>query len=253
VLTTSSITVIDKSKRSAKWHFFSEADDQTYRQLASAAGGKTGVLSYASRAQSTRSQVRVKRGLSPGTQEVLTLTEGERVRAGLKIDQDVVPCVTSLRGIEVSCLVLSESLFRKRYRDAGAKCWLIRTDRKPSPRLVRYLDNVPQNKYQTSTCISRDTWWEFTMPAIPKALVASGFRGQRPKAVVNDVRAIAVGGVSGVFGVSRKRAVEIVQALRLVRVASRIVAHSNGMLKLEIGQVNTVIGRLDRILTQTGN
>jgi hypothetical protein len=244
VLTTSSITIIDKRKRSAKWLFFSEADRHTYEALASAAGGKAGVVPYASRTQTADSRVQVKRGLSPGTQEVLTLTEGERVRAGLKVDLDVVPCITSLRAIGAECRVLSESVFRKCLRNTGAKCWLIRTDRKPSVRLLAYLHSVPRERYQTSTCTSRETWWQFHMPTAARALIASGFRGQRPKAVVNGVGAIAVGSVSAVFGLSRQGAVRLVESLRSIRVASRIVAHSNGMLKLEIGQLNTVIQRL---------
>lgn len=253
VLTTSSITIIDKAKSSVKWNFFAEADDATYRRLSSAAGGKTGVVPYARRTDIGRSNVRIKRGLSPGTQEVLTLTEGERIRAGLKINTDVVPCVTSLRAVDATCLALSESVFKRCFRDVGAKCWLVRTDRKPSVRLMAYLNSVPASKYQTSTCISRDTWWAFTMPTPPQALVASGFRGKRPKAVVNDINAIAVGAVSGVFGVSRKRAAEIVRGLRSIRVASRVVAHSNGMLKLEIGQLNTIISRLDRLVMHASN
>ena len=253
VLTTSSITIVDKAKSSSKWHFFGENDDGTYQLLPSAADSKMGVVPYASRTQVAKGMARIKRGLSPGTQKVLTLTEGERIRSGLRINTDVVPCVTSLRGVSADCLVLSEKVFKRCFRDVGAKCWLVRTDRTPSARLMAYLNGVPMSSYQTSTCISRETWWAFAMPTSPQAFVASGFRGARPKAVVNDINAVAVGSVSGVFGVSRKRATEIVRAFRSIRVASRVVAHSNGMLKLEIGQLNTIIRRLDRVLTQESN
>jgi len=71
------------------------------------------------------------RGLSPGTQKVLTLTEAERVRHGLVVGEDVVACVTSLRTILANVSRLDDDTFRSGYRDAGQKCWLIRTDRNP--------------------------------------------------------------------------------------------------------------------------
>ena len=250
VLTTSSITIIDKRHRSGRWQFFSENANAAYETLPSATGAKAGLIGYSRRSEVTG--VRAKRGLSPGTQEVLTLTEGERVRAGLRIATDVVPCVTSLRVIDPTLQSLSEAVFRRRFRDAGAKCWLIRTNqRTPSSRLAAYLAAVPSDKYQTSTCLLREPWWKFAMPDIPPVLAASGFRGQRPKAVVNEIGAVAVGSVSGVFGVSKNRARALVRALAGIRVATRIVAHSNGMLKLEIGQLNTVLQRLAATLTKT--
>jgi hypothetical protein len=53
-----------------------------------------------------------------------------------------------------------------------------------------------------------------------------------------------VGSVSNVFGVSHTRASALVNALGSIRVATRIVAHSSGLLKLEIGQLNSVVQRL---------
>jgi hypothetical protein len=244
VLTTSSITVIDKRKRSGRWKFFAENEQSAYDTLPSPAAAKSGVIPYSRRSGTSKSPIRAKRGLSPGTQEILTLTEGERVRAGLRVDADVIPCVTSLRALDPSCETLTEAMFRKQFRDAGAKCWLIRTNRSPSIRLRAYLDGVPSVKYRTSTCLSREYWWKFSMPDVPPVLAASGFRGQRPKAVVNQIGAIAVGSVTGVFGIAAKDARAIVRAIGSIRVASRIVAHSNGMLKLEIGQFNTILSRL---------
>ena len=244
VLTTSSITIIDKRKRTQQWRFFAETERHSYASLPSPSGGRRGVLPYLRRATTAQAKVRVTRGLSPGTQAVLTLTEGQRVRAGLKIGDDVVPCVTSLRRVTSTCRVLTETVFRSRYRDAGAKCWIIRTDRAPSKRLRTYLDGIPSARYDTATCSAREEWWKFTMPTVPAVVVASGFRGQRPKAVVNRVNAIAVGSVSAVFGVPPTRAAALVKALGAIRVSARIVAHSSGLLKLEIGQLNSVIQRL---------
>ena len=132
VLTTSSIALIDKRGASGKWEYFEEDHDGSYRVLPSPSGTKAGVLTYAKRAAKSSPGVFVRRGLSPGTQEVLTLTEGERVRSGLQIEVDVTPCVTSLRSVRSKTVTLTASVFRKQFRDEGMKCWLIRTDQPPS-------------------------------------------------------------------------------------------------------------------------
>jgi tRNA1(Val) A37 N6-methylase TrmN6 len=243
VLTTASITVIDKRNSKARWEYFEEDHDGNYRRLKSASGGTHGVLGYLNRSAPS---VRVRRGLSPGTQEVLTLTEGERARFGLQTNADVVPCVTSLRNLNTECANLTDAVFRTQFRETGLKCWLIRTDRAPSARLQAYLDGVQTAKYQTSTCLDRDFWWKFAMPDIPSILVATGFRGARPKVVRNTVQAVAVGGVSGVYGLSVARSKRLVNTILSIDVSSRIVPHSNGLRKLEIGQLATLLNSITR-------
>ena len=244
VLTTSSITLIDKRHASGRWSYFDKDHTGTYRRLASPSGGKSGVLQYAPQLRDRTRRVTVRRGLSPGTQRVLTLTEGERARAGLRIGADVVPCVTSLRSVEQGRTVLSPELFRKSFRLAGLKCWLPRTDRDPSDRLRKYLDNVPKGEYQTSTCLARESWWRFAMPEPPSVFVATGFRAERPKALANQIGAVAVGGVSGVCGLSVTGSVRLVRRLRSVDLTASIVRHSNGLRKLETGQLDTLIRSL---------
>jgi hypothetical protein len=241
VLTTSSITIVDKRKASGSWQFFEEFPAGRYRQLPTATDSSAGVVRYAKRSESSRSKMQAKRGLSPGTQEVLVLTEGERVRSGLRMGIDVVPCVTSLRLIDQSCELLTESVFNEMYRLAGRKCWLIRTDRKPSVALRSYLSHVPPEKYQTSTCLERDEWWKFNMPEIPDLLSATGFRNARPKVVVNSVGARAVGSVAGIFGVSVSQRRALVKRLKGLRLSKRIVSHSNGLKKVEINQLNALL------------
>jgi hypothetical protein len=243
VLTTSSITIVDKSVRSARWSFHEETEAGVFRRLPSASGGVDGVLAYARRSESAEQGLRAKRGLSPGTQDVLTLTEGERVRAGLHIGSDVVRCVTSLRNISCHITALDKVFFDVCLRNAGAKCWLIRTDREPSTRLAAYLDGVNQEQYQTATCLSRDRWWEFTMPQVPDLLIASGFRGERPKIVENAVGARAVGSVCGIYGATKAR--RVVTAINGMDFSTAVVAHSNGLKKLEINQLNSVLAELD--------
>ncbi|MDJ1167506.1 hypothetical protein QHI69_36900 [Burkholderia gladioli pv. gladioli] len=241
VLTTSSITIVDKRASTGKWVFHEEDLDGSFRVLPTEAGGICGVLKYATRRDARACEVHAKRGLSPGTQKVLTLTEGERVRSGLMIGTDVVHCVTSLRGLDPAYTVLNDKIFNKHFRLAGAKCWLIRTDRKPSARLKAYLDSTPPENYQTSTCSNRDRWWEFTMPEMPALLVATGFRGVFPKVIVNSIGARAVGSVSGIYGVSQKNRAKIANALREIDLTDCIVPHSNGLKKLEINQLNTLL------------
>jgi len=241
VLTTSSITMIDKRRSAGKWTYYEETHDGKYRQIASPSGTTSGVLRYATSAAEKAAPVFVRRGLSPGTQQVLTLTEGERARFGLQIDTDVVPCVTSLRSIDPDCLTLTLAVFRDKFRDAGMKCWLIRTDKQPSFRLQAYLDRVPKSQRSTRTCELRDEWWKFSMPHVPQLLVSSGFRGPRPKAVCNTVQARAVGAVFGVYGLSTARARRLAKHISALNLSGRIVSHSNGLMKIEPRQLHTLV------------
>ena len=79
------------------------------------------------------------------------------------------------------------------------------------------------------------------MPSIPQILVATGFRGLHTKAVGNAIKARAVGGVAGVYGVKRAVRAQLVQSLVTVRLGDRVVSHSHGLRKLEINQLNSVI------------
>lgn len=243
VLTTSSITIIDKRVCSGRWSFFEETDPGVYKRLPTASGGREGVVAYSRRNLASARQLHAKRGLSPGTQDVLTLTEGERVRAGLRIGTDVVRCITSLRNIHEDHTVLTKATFNDHYRSAGAKCWLIRTDQEPSERLSAYLDNVPTERYQTATCLSRDEWWKFAMPEVPDLVVATGFRGERPKIAENAVGVYAVGSVAGIYGALDPG--RIIGEIRKMNLSSAVVAHSKGLMKLEINQLNTILGGLD--------
>jgi hypothetical protein len=238
VLTTSSITIIDK-RGTGVWKFFQQTSSGTFDPLTSPSG-KRDILEY-SRAKGA---ISAKRGLSPGTQVYLTLTEAERIEARLKVGRDVVPCVTSLKWTAAKALSFTQARFERDYVAAGHKCWLIRTDRLPSNALMAYLDNVPFEGRQTSTCNSREVWWAFAMPQAPQALLATGYT-VRPKVVVNDVGAIAVGGVCGIYGPSKREISQMVRKLREVDYDARVVSHSNGLRKLEINQINALIGELN--------
>jgi hypothetical protein len=244
VLTTSSITIIDKRAANGEWEYYEQTTRNAFKRLNSPSGGKYGVLEYASGYRGdSRPDIFAKRGLSPGTQDYLTLNEGERVRSGLHIDTDVVPCVTSLRLIAAETIRLDDSVFKKQFVNAGRKCWLIRTDREPSKRLQAYLDSVPKSGRKSSTCTEREDWWRFKMPSTPSLLMATGFRDARPKVVVNAAGAHAVGGVCGVYCKPGKTASNVARALRSAKYIRRVVPHSNGLRKLEINQINSLLKR----------
>jgi len=241
VLTTASITLVDKAADNARWQYFEETGNGEYRELPSPSGAPGGVLPYVRRSEVGPSQPRAVRGLSPGTQRVLTLSEGARAHLGLKPLRDVVPCVTTLRHVPPEVRVLSQEAFDEHYRGAGAKCWLIRTDCRPSPRLSGYLSSVPKEDYQTSTCLEREQWWRFKMPPVPDTLLAQGFRGSFPKAIVNSIGARAVGGVCGIFGLDPTQAEWVMNGFGGLDLAGRIVTHSNGLQKIEINQINSLL------------
>ena len=236
VLTTASITLIDKSNKDGVRQFFEETKTGKYKKLVSPSGDKMGVLTYQNWSQGDRSLPRVKRGLSPGTQKVLTFTEGERMRYSLKVDRDVVPCVTSLRYFPDNIGCITKSSFNIHYRNQNQKCWLLRTDKRLSKSLKAYLDAVPKTDYQTSTCLERDEWWKFVMPPIPKLLVSMSFRSNFPKLVKNLYNVIPVGGVYGIHNISRSAASDLQKALNEIDIGGRIVSHSNGLKKLEVNQ-----------------
>ncbi len=229
VLTTSSITIVDKAATSSAWHYFEETPEGGFRALPSVTDSTRGAVSYLKRSGMAKPTIFAKRGLSPGTQQVLVLTEGERVRSGLRMHSDVVPCITSLRHLDPECHTVGESVFNRVFRSGGLKCWLIRTDRKPSQRLRDYLTGIPETAFQTATCLNRENWWMFSMPEIPSVLAATGFRGARPKVVTNRIGARAVGSVSGIYGISLRKQKQFVKSFRQLSLSDRIVPHSNGL------------------------
>lgn len=241
VLTTSSITIVDKASRDGVWQFFEETRDGTWIQKGSESGSSQGVIPYKSKSRLRKSAPQAVRGLSPGTQKVLTLTEAERARCGLEIGVDVVPCVTTLRSISSELVTLGEEEFRTHFRDAGRKCWLIKVDATPSRNLAAYLASIPVADYQTATCLEREIWWLFKMPPVPDVLMAQSFKGPYPKAVVNRIRARAVGGVCGVFNLSEDQAAKVATGLNGIDIHDRVVAHSNGLRKIEINQINALL------------
>ena len=241
VLTTSSITVVDKAVTDNNWTYFHETRSGHYTHLTSPSGAPHGVLDYTRRSAIRPLAPRAVRGLSPGTQQVLTLTEAERVHFGLAIRRDVVRCVTTLRHLSANAKELNAETFRDTYVTPGHKCWLIRTASALSPVLAAYLHAVPSTKYQTKTCLAREHWWKFLMPPVPRILVAMSFRGAFPKTVINSVGARAVGGVYGIHNTTAAQARLLTRTFNESDIRDRLVHHSNGLCKIEVGQLNTLL------------
>lgn len=238
VLTTSSFTVIDKSG-DGRWSYYDyDLASDSFRKGKTASLSTHQVVEY--RRASNRA-VAVKRGLSPGTQKVFVLSEGERIRYGLQVGGDVVPAVTTLRHLDHSVLALTEGAFKQNFIDAGMRCWLVRSDVEPSRNLKLYLDSVPPQERATSTCLNRGVWWKFVMPKIPRGLVSMGFRTATPKCLSNDVGAHAVGGVAGLYCGSQVQVDRALKAIREFNFRGRMVPYSSGLLKLEINQLNAVL------------
>ena len=79
------------------------------------------------------------------------------------------------------------------------------------------------------------------MPATPDVLISMSFRGAFPKAVRNTASVRAVGGVYGIYNLSRTQTDEVTAGLRGIDISDGVVAHSNGLHKIEISQLNTLL------------
>ena len=243
VLTTASITVVDKAAKDGRWEFHGETPDGCDERMASPTGSSVGVLTYLPATDLPAARPRAKRGLSPGTQQALVLTEQQREACSLSTERDVAPCVTSLRLLPAEVNELNEDAFRKHYVEGGRRCWLIRTDSAPSAELSAYLSSVPESMRQTATCLARLEWWRFNMPVAPSILFAQGFRGKFPKVVRNTIGAHAVGGVCGIYNARGKQVDELTGKLGGIDLRKHVVPYSSGFYKVEINQINALLAR----------
>lgn len=236
VLTTASISVIDKRNRDGKWVYHKVTPKGIVSKLDGVTGSPQPVLSY-----DGRSTLWAMRGMSPGTQQVFTLTEGQRIHAGLRSD-DVLPCVTSLRGIPRDLTSLTRAAFRRFYVDAGAKCWLIKSFKDPmSPQLHAYLASVPENQRDTWTCTSRHPWYRFNLSPEPGLLVSTGFTSFGPKVLANPVGAHALGSVCGVYADFPCHWHPVRKYLTAINFEKQVVPHAKQLKKVEIRQLNSVL------------
>lgn len=245
VLTTSAITIVDKRDATGRWRFFADDGSGGFQQLLSESGSASGHIPYRSARGAAAGAARAVRGLSPGSQQIFTLTEAERARSGLAIDRDVIRCVTSLRHVPSTLAKLDEESFDRHFRLAGQRCWLLNVADEPSARLRAYLDSIDDDAQRaTSTCRERPIWWKFKMPPVPDLLVATSFKGPIPKICGNAAGARAVGGVAGIYGLTVDAAQAFMAAVTDLDIRDRIVAHANGLRKIEINQLNALLAEV---------
>lgn len=237
VLTTACIAVINKRATRNKPRYFRLTPKGAILPISNPTLTSKRPLSYKNAVQ----QAFAKRGLSPGDQNVFLLNESDRSLHKLKIGTDVVPAVSSLRHIEDGQIHLTEAYFDRHFIKKGVRCWLIKPSDSPTKQLLTYLKASAAVCQHNSTCSKRESWWKFTMPEVPRIVYASGFRGARPKMLVNDLGVIAVGSVCGIYSTTLGLAKNLFTNLQTVNFDSQVVAMSRGFTKIEVNQMNGLL------------
>jgi len=238
VLTTASLTIINKSVSDGRWNYYNVDKDLNITSRKGQTDTGKEVLPYI-----VGGEIKAQRGFSPGSQKIFVLTEGIRVRHGIG-KKDVIPCVTSFRNIPVDVSILNEKNFKKFFIDNKAKCWLLDTEKKVSDTVKAYLDSIPEDGKNTWTCQNRDIWYKYKIPKIPKILFSSGFVRIRPKMMKNSVGAVAVGSVFGIISEKRiPRSNMLLEYLKSYDFEGRVVHHAGSLRKIEVNQMNWVINQ----------
>ena len=235
VLTTASISIIDKAGSSGRWKFYDLDSDFNVRPKRLMSGSKHSIIKY-----DRRATVWAMRGLSTGSQKIFTLTESERYKFGLW-KSDVRPCVTSLRSVPKTVRRLTAVAFAKHFIFAARRCWLIRSDQPLNERLKKYLRTIPPSERKNYTCTNRRAWYSFNSHPVPRILYGSGFTSHGPKILLNDIGAIAVGSVHGIYSDRRLDAKKLRTKLLQIDIEKRVVAHAGSLRKVEVGQMNSIL------------
>jgi hypothetical protein len=236
VLTTASVSIVDKARSDGEWTYYDITPSYEVVERRGVTNSGVGVLDY-----TKRGKIWALRGLSPGSQKIFTMTEGERIRNGLS-RRDVVPCVTSLRMVPRSLRTLSDAAFQKGLVQAGEKCWLIRSyEHKRSATLEAYLQSVPEEARQNFTCGNQSPWFNYRPHPVPRMLFSSGFTEFGPKVLINAVGARAVGAVLGIHGGRSVPVRRLQDHLLRINFERRVVAHARKLKKVEVKQLNTVL------------
>lgn len=240
VLTTACVVVVDKRQCGTEASYFRIAEDNSFSALQSPTLSEHQPLAYKNSIESAYA----RRGLSPGDQTVFLLTEDERTANRLVIGRDVVRAVSTFRRVVCNQRTLTEVFFDRNFVEAGERCWLVNSSQAPSAALTTYLAANGHRCKENATCSKREEWWNFTMPDVPRILYSSGFRGPTPKSMINQVGAIAVGAVCGIYASSDATARIIYDHIQNLDFATQVVAMSKGFTKVEVNQMNGVVQSL---------
>jgi hypothetical protein len=240
VLTTASITIIDKKERTNKWKYYEVDSEFNIKKRKGLSEASSVVLPY-----EKRGNIWALRGLSPGTQKIFTLTEGERIHFGLSL-YDVEPCATSLREIPKLCGSLNKETFKEYLIDRGQKCWLIKSYlpwAQMSDTLQEYIQSIPEDQRNTATCNERTHWYQYIPHPTPNILYSSGFTTFGPKILNNRIGAKAIGSVHGIHSTIRVSKSKLLKYLNSTNFEKDIVAHSNSLKKVEVKQMNGILNK----------
>lgn len=242
VLTTACITVIDKSPEAGGgWHWHEmNADGSGARRRNQITRTNHRRLAY----ERADTHTYAMRGLSPGGQDDFVLTEELRIRHRLVVGRDVVPAVTSFRHFTTAQATLTERLFREQFVNNGKRCWLICPQGEPHASLKAYLERIPKATRENYTCRTRNVWWRFDVPEVPDILYASGFKSKAPKMFRNEIGAVHVGAIHGIYCKPKSQTSTLLARLQDFDFASKVVPLSNGFLKIEVNQMNAVLNQL---------
>jgi len=243
VLTTASISIIDKARSDGEWGYYDIDSNYNVSERSGVVASKRGIFRY-----EDRGKIWALRGLSPGSQKIFTLTEGERIHFGLD-KRDVTPCITTLRRLPARIRTLSKRTFKKHFIEAGERCWLIKSYKSNrSAALNAYLATVPISKRSNYTCKNQDPWFNFQPHPIPQIIVAAGFVQFGPKVLLNSVRATAVGSAWGIHSKAALPLRRLQQYLLNINFEDRVVAHARVLKKIEVSQFNTALRTFSRTL-----
>ena len=240
VETTASITIIDKAGRAGKWNFYNIDKNFNINSQKNMIGSDYSLLRY-----ENRGDIWSMRGLSPGTKKIFTLSEKERRYYDLRSD-DVSPCAISLRHVPRNLQILNDKSFKKYFINAGQKCWLIRSDRHLSKQLKAFLDSIPENDRDTSTCRNRDIWYAYHCHPSPMILYSSGFTKFGPKFLINKIGAKAVGAVHGIHSNVKINKVRLQNYLIGINLEKQVVPYSGRLKKIEVRQMNSILNKYIR-------
>ncbi|MCW5297289.1 class I SAM-dependent methyltransferase [Herbaspirillum lusitanum] len=237
VLTTACIVIVDKQKKRKSIQYYRLPDNGDAVRIDNPTLSSNPPLEYVRK----DADVYAQRGFSSGDQTVFLLTESQRLHHGLEIGEDVVAAVSSLREVSLENSNLTEAFFKRNFVDAGESCWLVRPTDTPSKSLMSYLNDVGGRCKNNSTCSKRAVWWKYELPVAPRILYASGFRGPRPKLMLNTIGAIAVGSVCGIYTPTAVKASHVLKSLLATELQTKVVALSRGFTKIEVNQMNGLL------------
>ena len=82
------------------------------------------------------------------------------------------------------------------------------------------------------------------MPKVANILYASGFKSSGPKIFRNMVGAVHVGGIHGIHCETAAIEGYVFEGLQSLDFSKKVIALSNGFLKVEVKQMNTVLNSI---------